>query len=70
MVDRGYSVWAKYSSEPVFRAMQRNQLWEHRETKTQIGALVVGGKMFRRGGFRQNVKTYSFEFVGKGLNAK
>lgn len=61
---RGFRVMAKFSSTPVYRAMVRDGAWKHAETKRQIGKMNVGGNMLRRGGFRENVRTYSFDYVG------
>lgn len=62
MVRDGFEVWAKFSSTPVYLSMSRQKCWKlvniERKTKT-----VVGGNMLRRGGFRQDVKTYSFRFI-------
>ena len=63
MTAEGFDVRAKFSSTPVFRAMSRYKEWEltdiQRHTKT-----VIGGSMARRAGFRQDIKTYSFRWVG------
>ena len=63
MVEKGFDVWAKYSSTPVYLAMSRQPCWKliniDRRTKT-----AVGGNMLRKTGFRQDVKTYSFRFIG------
>lgn len=56
---------AKFSAEPVFRAMSRSPNWRFREAKQNLGTgIVVGNRMKRGGGFRTNVKTYHFEYIG------
>lgn len=63
---RGYRVMAKYSSTPVFRAMSKDPAWRHLRTQRQIGRTAVGGNLQRgKGSFRENVKTYSFEYAGQ-----
>lgn len=64
MKTQGFRVMAKYSSTPVFKAMSRYPEWKLLEVKNQIGKMNVGGNMMRKAGFRENVKTYSFEFIG------
>lgn len=65
MTDQNFKVMAKFSSTPVYKAMSKySDLWKLKEVKTQIGKMNVGGNMLRREGFRENVKTYSFEFIG------
>lgn len=65
MAAQGYRVMAKYSSTPVFKAMSKYPEWSLLEVKSQIGKMPVGGNMIRKSGFRENVKTYSFEYVGR-----
>lgn len=61
MCQRGYEVWAKFSSVPMYHARLRRPWWRlmnvHRHTK-----LLLGGNMLRTGGFRLDVKTFSFRF--------
>lgn len=65
MASLGYVVMAKFSSEPMYRARQGDPRWRLMDVKRQLGATVVGGNMVRDGGFRENVKTYSFVYVGQ-----
>lgn len=67
MLRRGFDIRAKYTSEPVFRAMRNNPAWKLLDTHTQLGKTSTGGNMMRQAGFRENVTTYSFKFIG---NAK
>lgn len=62
MVRDGFDVWAKYSSTPVYRAMSKIPEWHLRgiERKTNT---IPGGNMLRKSGFRQDIKTYSFQFL-------
>jgi len=57
-------VMGKFSNGALYTAFMKDPNWELREIKRQVGKLIVGGNMIRRSGFRQNVRTYSFEFVG------
>lgn len=62
---QNYRVMAKFSSTPVYKSMiKQKDLWVLRDIKTQIGRAQRGEKMIRQTGFRENVKTYSFEFIG------
>lgn len=62
MFDDGFNVMAKFSSTPVFKAMNKSKNWKllkiDRKTKT-----VVGGSMARKKGFREGIKTYSFKYI-------
>lgn len=60
----GVRVMAKFSSEPIYRSMIKNPSWRLCEIKRQVGKIKVGGNMGRKEGFRENIKTYSFEFIG------
>ncbi len=60
-----YRVMAKFSALPVYRAMKKQKVWEHIETRREMGKIAVGGTMDRRSGFREcGAKTYHFEYVG------
>jgi ABC-type dipeptide/oligopeptide/nickel transport system ATPase subunit len=66
---RGYVVMAKFSSTPVYKAMIKTGLWELLKEDVQIGRMRTGKTLGRMGagksgGFRENVKTYSFRFIG------
>lgn len=69
--DQGFKVMAKFSSTPIFKSMSKNPEWVLKNVDRHVGRIVVGGNMGRGkstttdGGFRTNVKTYSFEFIGK-----
>lgn len=63
------SVRAKFSSEPVYRAMIKDPLWKLVSIDRQIGRMNSGKTLGRAnhangssGSFRENVKTYSFKF--------
>lgn len=65
MVGKGFRVMGKYSSTPVARAMMKAPLWKLRQIGRQIGKTKVGGNLQRgRAGMRENVKTYSFDYIG------
>lgn len=61
---RGFRVMAKFSSTPIYKSMIKNNQWRLLETKRQIGKMNIGGNMLRKEGFRENTKTFSFEFIG------
>jgi hypothetical protein len=61
-------IMGKFSSVPMFRSMVKDLHWRLRGIDRVIGKMP-GGKCDRTtapggGGFRTNVKTYSFEYVG------
>lgn len=66
----GFKIMGKFSSTPVFKSMSKNKYWRLCEVKRQIGNMKIGGTMGRRagnntnGGFRKNIKTYSFQYIG------
>jgi ABC-type thiamine transport system ATPase subunit len=70
---RGFKIMAKFSSEPFFKMMARHKAWRQVETRRQIGQMRAGvssgrGARARAGrstGFRENVKTYTFEYIGQ-----
>lgn len=64
MKKMGHRVMAKYSSIPVFISMSRSKSWRLLDVKRQFGKIDLGKSLFRRSGFRENIKTYHFEFVG------
>lgn len=60
---RGFDVWSKFSSVPVFKALSRHpDLWALRSVQRDTPA--PGAMMDRKTGFRRHVKTWSFEYVG------
>jgi len=58
-------IMAKFSSVPMYRARIKDPLWKLCEIKRQIGRLVGSGSIGRKQGYRENIKTYSFEFIGQ-----
>ena len=68
MVDRGFSVMSKFSSTPVFKAMNRHPCWELQTIDRNLKT-VVGEKMKRKKGFREKIKTYSFRYIGDNAEA-
>jgi ABC-type lipoprotein export system ATPase subunit len=60
----GVRVMAKFSSTPIYRSMIKNPKWRLKSLDRTIGKTKVGGNMGRQHGFRENLKIYSFEFVG------
>lgn len=66
MKKRGFDVMAKFSSAPIYRAMKNSSKWILLEAQGNFkgAGFGAGDNMNRHGGFRKNVKTYSFRFVG------
>lgn len=59
-----YRILAKLSSDGLSRALMNSPAWKLKETRRQIGKMKHGDSIGRgSGGFRENVKTYSFELV-------
>lgn len=67
-----FRVMAKFSSEPIYRAMSKSPYWKlkniDRPTKAQTGKINRGACLGKGsdGGFRTDVKVYSFEFRTAG----
>lgn len=64
MKEGRFRVMAKFSSTPIYRSMIRQKEWKLLKVERQIGKTQSGGKMGRKSGFRENIKTYSFEYLG------
>lgn len=64
MAEKGFKIMGKFSSVPVYRSLIKNKNWRLNSVKRQIGKTSVGGTMMRKSGFRENIKTYCFEYVG------
>jgi ABC-type Mn2+/Zn2+ transport system ATPase subunit/GNAT superfamily N-acetyltransferase len=60
----GYKIMGTFSSVPVYKSMIKHPQWKLIEIKRKQGKTKVGEKMLRKNGFRENIKTYSFLFVG------
>ncbi len=85
MAGRGYRVMCKFSSAPMLASMRRDDQWVFRSSdrlfKQQVGKVGRGFSMKRKNGrigraggdnnrgFRLDVRTYSFEYVGASLTA-
>ena len=69
MISEGFDVMCKFSSVPIFKAMNKSPKWKllkiDRRTKN-----VLGGNMSRKAGFREGVKTYSFRYISKKSDEK
>lgn len=60
-----FRLMGKYSSIPVFKAMQKCKEWRYLGTKRLMGAMPHGENMERTGGFREGgIKTFHFEWIG------
>tara|TARA_R110002050_G_scaffold34101_7_gene86301 strand:+ start:4019 stop:5128 length:1110 start_codon:yes stop_codon:yes gene_type:complete len=64
MLAEGYDVMAKFSSTPVFKAMNKDRDWKLLKVERKVRT-AIGGNMSRKSGFREGVKTYSFKYVGE-----
>lgn len=58
-----YKIMGKFSSQPIFKSLIKSKNWKLKNVKTQLGKMQKGENMQRNSGFRENVKTYSFEFI-------
>lgn len=63
MFDRGYDVRAKCSSIPIIKLRQRETCWQTINVERNH-KVVFGVNMTRDSGFRMDVTTYSFKFIG------
>lgn len=62
--DRGYIVMSKFSSVPVYRAMIKSQEWRLLYVERDIKLERLTGNIKRKTGYRRQVKTFSFAYVG------
>lgn len=61
---QGFKVMAKFSSTPIYKSfLKHSDKWKLNKITTQIGKVQVGGSIDRQTGYRENVKTYSFEYI-------
>lgn len=60
----GYRVLAKFSSVPFYKMMVKDPKWKLIRLDRNIGETAHGNLGRGGGGFRENVKTYTFEYVG------
>jgi len=63
LTDKGYAIMCKFSSAPMYASFNKSPVWKLADVMRHH-KIVVGGNMQRKGGFRTNVKTWSFKFVG------
>lgn len=65
--NRGFDIRAKFSSVPVYRALMKDKMWRLLKVERGLGVVEKKGKKLERdSGFRLNVKTYSWKFIGDG----
>jgi GNAT superfamily N-acetyltransferase len=64
MVKKGFKVFSKFSSTPVFKAMTKDKNWKLENISRQLKK-QKGQKMIRDNGFRLKIKTYSFKYIGE-----
>lgn len=62
----GFEIRGKFSSVPMYKASLKDPAnWEFLRLDRQIGKTATPGKtMMRKDGFRENIKTFTFRFVG------
>lgn len=63
MYDKGFDVWAKSTSLPIYILRRREKCWKLMEKKTVIKQPISGQLMVRKTGFREKVTYYSFKYV-------
>jgi ABC-type multidrug transport system ATPase subunit len=61
MSSQNFRVMCKFSSVPVYKAMTKSPDWRLISLDRQLG-VKAGGNMKRKSGFRENIKTYTFEY--------
>jgi len=65
MKKRGYTVMAKYTSIPTYKAMSKNAKWKLKNHDFKTAPCGPGGVLKgRENKHRENVRWYSFEFIG------
>lgn len=62
-----YKVYAKFSSIPVAKAMDKQKCWKLLNVERTMKAKPTGS-MTRKSGFREKVKTYTYKFLNKNFN--
>lgn len=62
MASQNFRVMCKFSSVPVYKAMNKSPFWRLLSVDRQVGLKLSGKKMDRKSGFRENIKTYTFEY--------
>jgi ABC-type ATPase with predicted acetyltransferase domain len=65
MAKKGYEVRSKLSALPMVRARRNNPNWRLVD-KSFATKVLRGGTMQRSGGFRLDVTTYSYKWIGPG----
>lgn len=61
MHKQNFRVMCKFSSVPVYKAMNKSPNWKLVSLDRQLGT-KLSGNMTRKSGFRENIKTYTFEY--------
>lgn len=64
LLNQGFKIMAKFSSVPIYKSFLKYPFWRLEKEKTQLGRTQYG-EGYRDSGFRENVKTYSFLYLGK-----
>lgn len=66
MSKKGYAVFGKFSSIPVYKSLAKSKAWKLISIHNNTGSasFKTGPNMKRQGGFRQKTRTFSFEYVG------
>ena len=63
MYHKNYRIMCKFSSVPIYKSMMKSPYWKIIKLNRQIGIKKSGETMDRKKGFRENIKTYTFEYV-------
>ena len=68
IAEKGYIVMGKFSSIPVFKAMNKDKKW--RLSNSGFMTAKSGDGMKRKSSFRKKVKWWSFIYIGEAKNVK
>lgn len=63
-VSHDFDCWGKFSSVPMFCALSKSPLWALRNVARNTGAPAATLSHRKKSDFRQDVKWFSFEYVG------
>jgi GNAT superfamily N-acetyltransferase len=63
MTARGFEVWAKFSSTPIYMSMSKQACWKLASVERHTKPNLSGRNVHRKTGFRTDTKTYSFRYI-------
>lgn len=62
---KNFEVFAKFSSVPMHKSKERDKKnWQLVSKRKVMKKTVTGSKMIRKSGFREQVKVYSYKYIG------